>query len=107
MSGPYAPCIQNLVGCQRQLDAGGCEVGVSRQALDETMVVLDDLLSALRVAENHLVSAYGEPDPNGPRSLESPTGRQAILTARAVIAKTTGQRELATPPPGFEQWGRT
>lgn len=31
------PAIDNLTECQRQLDADGCEVGVSRQALDEVL----------------------------------------------------------------------
>lgn len=34
----------NLRNCQRQLDMDGCEVGVSRQALDETLDDYDRLL---------------------------------------------------------------
>lgn len=45
------PAIINLRSNQRQLDADGVEVGVSRQALDETLAVFDDLLEALRKIE--------------------------------------------------------
>ena len=34
---------ENLRSCQRQLDADGCEVGVSRQALDEILEAFDAL----------------------------------------------------------------
>lgn len=40
--------IENLRGCQRQLDMDGCEVGVSRQAVDETLEITAVLFSALR-----------------------------------------------------------
>jgi hypothetical protein len=40
--------IENLRECQRQLDADGCEVGVSRQALDETLTALDYAVAILR-----------------------------------------------------------
>lgn len=40
--------LDNLRTCQRQLDADGCEVGVSRQALDETLDSYDELLAACR-----------------------------------------------------------
>ena len=48
------PAIANLRTCQRQLDADGCMVGVSRQALDETLDVLDDLLAALKRVQQYL-----------------------------------------------------
>ena len=35
--------IENLCNSQRQLDADGCHVGVSRQALEETLEWLDQL----------------------------------------------------------------
>lgn len=35
--------IENLKTNQRQLDADGCEVGVSRQALDEALALLDSM----------------------------------------------------------------
>lgn len=41
--------IENLRTCQRQLDADGCEVGVSRQAVDETLTALDYAMAMLRV----------------------------------------------------------
>jgi hypothetical protein len=34
------PAVENLRTCQRQLDADGVEVGVSRQAVDETLAEL-------------------------------------------------------------------
>ncbi len=41
--------IENLRENQRQLDADGCEVGVSRQAVDETLTALDYAVAMLRV----------------------------------------------------------
>lgn len=41
------PAIENLTTCQRQLDMDGCEVGVSRQALDETLAVAADISSLI------------------------------------------------------------
>lgn len=35
-----APAIENLATCQKQLDADGCMVGVSRQAIDETLAAI-------------------------------------------------------------------
>lgn len=46
--GPIHPAIDNLRRCQRQLDADGCEVGVSRQALEEALEIVGELLDALR-----------------------------------------------------------
>lgn len=37
--------IENLKTNQRQLDADGCEVGVSRQALDEALALTDNLVA--------------------------------------------------------------
>lgn len=42
------PAITNLRDCQRQLDMDGCEVGVSRQALDETLALLNEALAELK-----------------------------------------------------------
>lgn len=44
---PAHPAIENLRTCQRQLDMDGCEVGVSRQALEETLAELDRLTADL------------------------------------------------------------
>jgi hypothetical protein len=41
------PAIEALTNNQRQLDADGCEVGVSRQALDETLAAVIDLKALL------------------------------------------------------------
>lgn len=45
------PAVENLKTNQRQLDMDGCEVGVSRQALDETLASYAVLLAALIQAE--------------------------------------------------------
>lgn len=44
------PAIENLKNCQRQLDMDGCHVGVSRQAVEETIGVIDELVAALKLA---------------------------------------------------------
>lgn len=41
--------IENLKTNQRQLDADGSEVGVSRQALDETLALVERARVALRM----------------------------------------------------------
>jgi ABC-type nitrate/sulfonate/bicarbonate transport system substrate-binding protein len=41
------PAIENLANSQRQLDADGCEVAVSRQAVEETLEITRELLAAL------------------------------------------------------------
>jgi hypothetical protein len=41
--------IENLRTNQRQLDMDGCEVAVSRQALDETLTALDYAVAMLNV----------------------------------------------------------
>lgn len=51
MTETFTPAIENLKTCQRQLDMDGCEVGVSRQALDETLDVLSALYEALKAQE--------------------------------------------------------
>lgn len=42
--------IENLRTSQKQLDADGCMVGVSRQALDETLALVATLTAALESA---------------------------------------------------------
>jgi hypothetical protein len=42
------PRIVALRDNQRQLDIDGCEVGVSRQALDETLALYEQLLAACK-----------------------------------------------------------
>ena len=39
--------IDALTNNQRQLDANGCEVGVSRQALDETLTAVQSAIDTL------------------------------------------------------------
>lgn len=43
----------NLRTSRRQIDMDGCEVGVSRQALDETLDELDAMRASLRAIRNH------------------------------------------------------
>jgi len=43
--------IENLKTHQQQLDADGCMVGVSRQALDEALLLIDNLTAALEMCE--------------------------------------------------------
>ena len=45
------PAIENLKTNQNQLDADGCMVGVSRQALDEVLTLLDNLQYAIEPFE--------------------------------------------------------
>jgi hypothetical protein len=62
----------------------------AQEAVAALWMAAPDMVDALMTAEENLVGAYGEPDPNGPRSLESLDGRQAILKVRAAIAKALG-----------------
>ena len=48
--GKEHPAIANLRSHQRQLDADGCEVGVSRQAIEETLALLAVVADELRDA---------------------------------------------------------
>lgn len=48
------PAIVQLRDHQRQLDADGCEVGVSRQAIEETLEIVGELLEALYQYRNDL-----------------------------------------------------
>jgi hypothetical protein len=48
------PAIENLKTNQKQLDADGCMVGVSRQALDETLALMDDLARLSRRLVEHI-----------------------------------------------------
>jgi hypothetical protein len=45
IDGIYKGAIDNLKHNQRQLDMDGCEVGVSRQALEEVLIGLEAALS--------------------------------------------------------------
>ena len=46
MANEHRTALDWLKNNQRQLDMDGCEVGVSRQALDELISAYDDALSA-------------------------------------------------------------
>lgn len=57
------PAITQLRDHQRQLDADGCEVGVSRQAIDETLEIVGELLesvSELCALIDTIAPAYSE-----------------------------------------------
>jgi hypothetical protein len=59
--------IENLRTVQRQLDMDGCEVAVSRQAVDETLTALDYAVAMLRVIAS------------GQSGVNAPTMAQAAL----------------------------
>ena len=80
------PCVANLREHQTQLDADGCMVGVSRQALDETLAIYDGLLEAL-IAFRAAMSAD---IPCGPEyNSWLATARAARDRADAVISEAT------------------
>lgn len=56
------PAIENLKSNQRQLDRDGCEVGVSRQALDEALTLHDNLTHACELARSALDRLMGDSD---------------------------------------------
>lgn len=49
---------ENLRNCQRQLDQDGCEVGVSRQALDETLDALSTAQARIEKLEGDLYETW-------------------------------------------------
>lgn len=69
--------IENLKTNQRQLDADGCEVGVSRQALNETLEIVAVMFAALEQADETI----------GYSDLRQGTGHAVI---DAAIAKAKG-----------------
>ncbi len=54
MTGPT--CVANLRDHQTQLDADGCMVAVSRQALDETLALVDRMFASLCFVRESLVA---------------------------------------------------
>lgn len=59
------PAITALRENQRQLDVDGCEVGVSRQAADEVLALLDAFQTAARAGMHALRSyQYGNASPH-------------------------------------------
>lgn len=60
MTGLNPLALEALKNNQRQLDMDGCEVGVSRQALDETISAYETLRDALeKIAD---APAWGAPE---------------------------------------------
>lgn len=70
--------IENLRTCQKQLDADGCMVGVSRQALDETIALTEQLAGAL-----NFILAFYEP---GQRHLDTNAWKEAEASGRRALA---------------------
>ena len=56
------PCVQHLASAQRQLDADGIEVGVSRQALEEALLYVATLRTALATVTLRAEQAERERD---------------------------------------------
>lgn len=83
--------LDNLRTNQRQLDADGCEVGVSRQALDETLDIYGELLVACRelVDVSPIDSEWGYCSCCS--SQHGHTPHCPVEMARAAIAKATGE----------------
>ena len=83
MSGHH-PRIVALRDNQRQLDADGCEVGVSRQALDETLASYEELLAFARLIANF--TPPGRDTQDDAETLES-----LIRSATRLLAKAEGR----------------
>jgi hypothetical protein len=79
------PAILNLRDCQRQLDFDGVDVGVSRQALDETMGIIGELIEALRELDRWVTE-----DSDCRTQAQRQAGRKALIAARAALAKASG-----------------
>lgn len=62
--------IEALKTCQRQLDADGCEVGVSRQALDETLALVEKMHGNLLSARRY-VHAFTQDEGNHPQARDN------------------------------------
>lgn len=70
--------FKNLESNQRQLDADGSEVGVSRQALDETLDLTEKLAGAL-----NFILAFYEP---GQTHLDTEAWKRAEASGRRALA---------------------
>lgn len=89
---------ENLKSNQRQLDMDGCEVGVSRQAIDETLEQYDDMLTALTLALKRL-GELNRDDEAGIRIVLA----NAIDKARA---STNGVRVMPSIDDRVEDYGQ-
>ncbi len=85
------PAITNLLENQQQLDADGCMVGVSRQALEEVIGIVKDLLgiahTALDYADDMAAGALISPSGMTFRDL----GREDAERFRAIVAQAEGK----------------
>ena len=77
------PAAVALATHQRQLDADGTMVGVSRQAIDETLKLASERVGAL-----NFILAFYEP---GQRYLDTEAWKCAEAGARRVMAKAKGE----------------
>lgn len=105
---PRQTAWENLKNCQRQLDADGVEVGVSRQAVDETLQALEaanieladyaktvgNLRAALSTCQQSLVEqAAARADPTMPRlTPEVVAHLRANAEAEYALAETSEDR---------------
>lgn len=96
----YEAAIKNLRECQRQLDADGIEVGVSRQALEEVLSKLGrDRHDANDLIEDTAKAIWEEN--NGPFNPLNATGKIAIRqeaasAVRFVIARCVTEIEAVS-----------
>lgn len=81
---------ENLKSNQRQLDMDGCEVGVSRQAVEETLAEYTALLAALSAACGFLMNAKIDLETGAPKRTAIRTIDGGLNLVRAAIAKANG-----------------
>ena len=79
------PAIANLRNSQKQLDADGTMVGVSRQALDEALAIHDGLMASLI----EMVDVYGSDDGGGPIAIVE-RAKAAIARGRTPAGRVEG-----------------
>jgi len=81
---------KNLKAHQRQLDMDGCEVGVSRQAVEETLAEYADILAALKAACGYLMNAKIDLETGAPKRTAIRTIDGGLALVRAAITKANG-----------------
>ncbi len=84
------PAIENLTARQRQLDMDGCEVAVSRQAVDETLEVATALYEALEACADDLAAEI-EARRHGEVARRIERDLQTVVKARAALAQARGE----------------
>lgn len=81
---------RNLRSRQRQLDMDGCEVGVSRQALEEVLTEYAGLLESLTEVCDWISGCLAADDDSMPAPEMLRETERLAAKARAAIAKATG-----------------